>query len=181
MSSLDERRARYCSKLICVAYASASVAALVAHDARAAVFEQRCSGKVIAIAGGAPVGAPPRKDTSSSGGQAAVATSVLEFGPPAGAAAADVPAGVALAAEGSPPSFACANPPAGTTGKGVLALKAITNDPSLPGGGSPHQPWIRKAAFGHEFLQLDDLPSVVLNVSQPSPDGRMMLQGGRLR
>jgi soluble lytic murein transglycosylase-like protein len=134
MSSFNERRAGYRSKLICVAYASVSVTALVGQvqDTRAAVFEQRCSGKVIVIEGGAPMGAPPSQDTVSSGGAAAAATSVLEFAAPAAAPAAEVSAGAALAAVALPPSSTCANPPAETPGKGVLALKTLRDDLSLP-------------------------------------------------
>jgi hypothetical protein len=133
MSSFKERRAGYCRKLICVAYASVSVAALVGQiqDARAAVFEQRCNGKVIVIEGGAPVGAPPSKDTVLCGGPAAAATSVPKFAAPAAAPAAEVSAGAALAAVELPPSPACANPPAETPGKGLLALKTLSDDLSL--------------------------------------------------
>ncbi len=117
-----------------MAYASTSVAVLAGQvsKAQAAVFEQRCNGKVIAIAGGAPVGAPPRTDADRSGGTVAVAASVLEFGPPAGTAMGDIPVVAGLAADDLPASFACANPSGGTPGKGVLALKTLSDKLSLP-------------------------------------------------
>ncbi|MBB4581588.1 soluble lytic murein transglycosylase-like protein [Rhizobium aethiopicum] len=134
MSSFYVRREKYSHKILHVASASALATVLSANiqESRAEVFEQTCNGQVIALGGGARSGAPLHLQKVSSGGaDKAAPSSIIDFGPSTEADDPVVSAGATLAAD-VPPSSICADAPAGTASKGLLALKAIGETLSLP-------------------------------------------------
>ena len=134
MSFLGEGRASNSSKFFSAACASMAVAALAGsvEEAQAVVFEQKCNGQIIAMGSGASRGAPLQGDANFAGDPKSTPTSIVEISPSLVTADKDVPAGVAMAAETPPPTSLCANPPAGTPGKGVRTLEAINAKLSLP-------------------------------------------------
>lgn len=167
MSFIYRGRPGYSRKLISAAYASAAVAALSGQikEARAAVFEQTCSDKIIALGDGAPAGAPSQENSLLVTGQDANSFSVIEFGSPA-LAAPNVPAGEATAADVPPPSSLCANSPAGTASKGVLAMKAIQSTLTLP------VPKKLPQIFNDEQLQMRELATKVGSQFSDAPGVR---------
>jgi len=127
MSSVSEARTKN-SKLISAVYASAATAFLAGQISavQAGVFEQTCSGKVITMGSGALSGASlPGKENSSGDGPQAVPTSIIQSSLSRVADSSDVPAGASLAADSSPPSSLCDDPPVGTTKINMGSLEVV--------------------------------------------------------
>ena len=128
MRSSQEARTRNIRNFIPAVYASAATALLIgqAQEARAGVFEQTCSGKVIDIGSGALSGASlPYKAHSIEAVRLAAPSSIIELSLSSTTDAADVPAGANEAADASLPTSICADPPVGTTNSDSTALEVI--------------------------------------------------------
>jgi len=115
MSFVQKGRPSYSRKLICAAYTSVAVASLSGQTSpvQAAVFEQACNGKIIALGDGAPTSAPSQQTNPLVVEDGVTSSSVIEFGTPATGAIPDVPTGDALAADLPRPSSLCSSAPVG--------------------------------------------------------------------
>jgi soluble lytic murein transglycosylase-like protein len=134
MSVQCERRDNCTRKLFKVASASALATILSGQvqESRADVFEQACNGEVVVLGSGARLRAPLQQ-FPAGGGERATPTSIIEFDPPVEVDVTDVPVGATMAVDAPPPPPSiCATPPAGTTSRGLVAIKTIQSGLSLP-------------------------------------------------